>query len=330
MRRDEGSLLLVTLISVSVVTLLALALGGWMRAQGTLLEGGRQRRAARAATYRAAVMCLAERIVAESNRWDALSQPWAAEPWEWVGEGWRLRVSGHGWDKVTGDATGLVDENGKLPLEKVPEPVLSALFRRAANVPEARAADYARRVVAWRAGERGAPGELPEAEPFHNTDDIADVRPVLPFVCVEELYAIPGIDPEHLDAVRTFLTVAGNGLVNINTATEPVLRAAFAGTAAGDGGAAARLLERVLGHRRGGGHFTGAAAATIGRELGGLPADEAALLGRLEPFITVRSTAVSGLAEAQPETIAPTRLRGARSHFIWNRESQRFVRWIEE
>lgn len=330
MRRNEGSLLLVTLISVSVVTLLVLALGGWIRAQGALLEGGRQRRAVRAAAYRAAVMCLAERVVAESNRWDALSQTWAAEPWEWVGEGWRLRVSGHGWDKETGDATGLADENGKLPLEKVPEPVLSALFRRVANVPEARAADYARRVVAWRAGERGTEGGLSETEPFRIAGDISEVRPVLPFVCVEELYAIPGIDPEHLDAVRTFLTVAGNGLVNINTAPEPVLRAAFAGTAAGDGGAAARLLERVLAYRRGGGHFTGAGAATIGRELGGLPGDEATLLGRLEPFITVRSTAVSGLAEARLETIAPSRRSGARSHFTWDRESQRFVRWIEE
>ena len=59
-RGTSGSLLLMMLVAVSVVTLLALALGGWIRAQAAALEANRYRREVRNGTRQAALRWLAE------------------------------------------------------------------------------------------------------------------------------------------------------------------------------------------------------------------------------------------------------------------------------
>ena len=330
-RDTSGSMLLLMLVTVSVVSLLALALGGWIRAQAAALEANRYRREVRDGTRQAALRWLAERVLPDTNGWDAAAEPWAAEPWERRAGGWVLRVSGDGWRDEPGATAAPRDESGKLPLNQAPAPLLAALLREVAGLPADAAADLARRIVDWRdadtlAGDRGAINEAAA----YGTRDQPWHAPDRPFVCIEELARVPGLSPAAREALMPLVTVEGPGRLNLNTAPETSLRAALTTLGGGDTSAALRLLERILAFRRAGHGFTQATAMAITRDLGGLPADEAALLGRIEGYITVGSTAVSGVAEATPAAAWAAGRRGGRAYFTWHRERHVFTRWADE
>ena len=327
-RYRSGSLLIVALMAVSVVTLLALALGTWMTAQARALEADRYRREVRGGAATAAQLCLAERVVADTNDWDALQETWAREPWERRDAGWILRVSGRGWSDEPGATEGLIDENGKIPLNLAPVGLLTVLFMEVAEMPRETAEDYARRITDWRDEDlvTGSEGMLERV--VYGTRDRPWDAPNRPYVCVEALAAVPGLAAGPLAAVTPFLTVEGPGRINLNTASGPVLRAAF--QAAGDPAAGSALLGRILAFRHAGQVFHSPMARDIGRSLGGLPPDEAALLGRIEGFVSVRSSAVSGVAEATPAAAWTAGRRGGRAWFTWHRGQVRFSRWIEE
>lgn len=330
-RGRDGSLLLIALVAVSVVTLLALALGAWIRAQGSALESNRYRREIRDGTRQAALLWLAERILPDTNAWDAAGEPWAAAPWERREEGWIMRVSADGWRDEPGATAPPVDESGKLPLNLAPVPLLAALLREAAALPAVVAEGQARRIVDWRDTDARAEGggEIGEAEAY-GTRGQPWQAPNRAFVSVAELARVPGLTPESCDALMPLVTIEAPDRLNLNTAHESVLRAALPVLGGGDTGAAFRLMGRILAFRRAGNRFTVATATAIGRELGGLPADEAALLGRMEGFVTVVSSAVSGVAEATPAAAWEAGRRGGRAYFTWSREHHAFTRWADE
>ena len=330
-RGRDGSLLLIALVAVSVVTLLALALGAWIRAQGTALESNRYRRDIRDGTRQAALLWLAERLLPDTNAWDAAGEPWADEPWERREEGWVLRVSADGWRDEPGATAAPRDESGKLPLNQAPAPLLAALLREAAALPEAAAEVQAQRIVDWRDADARAEGrgDIGEAED-NGTRGQPWQAPNRVFVSVAELARVPGLTPEACDALMPLVTVEAPGRLNLNTAHENVLRAALTVMGGGDSGAAVRLMGRILAFRRAGNRFTLATATAIGRDLGGVPADEAALLGRMEGYVTVASSAVSGVAEATPAAAWAAGRRGGRAHFTWSRERHAFTRWADE
>jgi type II secretory pathway component PulK len=330
-RGTSGSLLLMMLVAVSVVTLLALALGGWIRAQAAALEANRYRREVRNGTRQAALRWLAEHVLPDTNGWDAAAEPWAAEPWERRAGGWVLRVSGDGWRDEPGATASPVDESGKIPLNDAPVPLLAALLREAGGLPADLAENQARRLVDWRDADALAAGNGTVAESAdYGTREQPWQAPNRPFVCVAELARVPGLSPAAREALMPLVTVEGPGRLNLNTAPETALRAALTTLGGGDTSAALRLLERILAFRRAGKGFTRATAMAITRDLGGLPADEAALLGRIEGYITVGSTAVSGVAEATPAAAWAAGRRGGRAYFTWHRERHVFTRWADE
>jgi len=330
MRRDTGSLLIIALVTVSAATLLALALGAWMGAQSRALEATRYRRAVREGAYRAAVLALAEHVLPDTNGWDALQEPWAREPWERREAGWVMRVSGTGWREEPGATIGMIDESGKLPVDRAPMPWIQALFQEVAGVPPEAAADLARRLIDWQDADSEAAGATGPEAAAYGTREHPWAAPNRALACLEELARVPGVDPELLQAAMPCLTVVGGGRINLNTAAEPVLRSALRAAAAGDDAAAGRLLERILAYRRAGQVFTAPAAQAIARALGGLPPDEAALLGRAEGYIAVQARVVSGVAEATPASAWAEGRRGGRAWFAWDRTAGRFIRWIEE
>jgi hypothetical protein len=63
-----------------------------------------------------------------------------------------------------------------------------------------------------------------------------------PFTVKEELRAVEGIDPAIYEGIRDSVTVYGNGRINVNTASGPVLQAA---------GASPELVRKILWYRKG-------------------------------------------------------------------------------
>lgn len=329
MRRD-GGILVVALVAVAVVTMLALALGAWVRGQSALLENNRYRREVRREALNAATLCVAARLAGDTNGWDAAVELWSREPWERREEGWIMRVSGSGWQERPGATAGLTDECGKLPLNRAGPELLAALLQAAAGLPPDRSMALARRLVDWRdADELSYGGEATEAAAYGAPDQPWQAAN-RPFACVEEVAAVPGLPPETAAQLLPLLTVDGVGTVNLNTAPEPVLRALLRSAQAGDEQAAVSLHDRLLEYRRSGFFFTASGALAIGRALGGLPANESALLGRVEPLLAASSVAFSGVAEATPAAAWAAGRAGGRARFVWDRLQSCFTRWVEE
>ncbi len=325
--KRNGSLLIVALVASAVVTILALALATWVRAQSGQLGGTHQREVALRMAANAAILAVADRLATDTNAWDAATEPWGREPWETLLDGWHLQVSAlEPWEE---DSTAaFTDECGKLPLNHADRSMLEALLRDGAGLSAERGRTLAAMIVDWRDADRLAfERPLNEADAYGTRDEPWEA-PNRPFACVEELVLLPGVSDELLRRLAPLVTVEGEGGINLNTAPEMVLRALILSRSADDYAGGVNLLAALVAHRREGGVFHAADPAAIGQALGTLPADQAALLARLEPFMTVASSAFSGLARVRPATDA-SQAGSVGIAFVWDRKTGRFTRWIE-
>lgn len=85
--------------------------------------------------------------------------------------------------------------------------------------------DITAAILAWREPKKGMDLEMDSAY-----DSFGYERKGGEFSCVEELLLVDGVTPEVYNSIKDHVTVYGNkeGKVNINTASERVLRAIFA------------------------------------------------------------------------------------------------------
>ena len=296
----RGSLLIAVVVALSVVTMLALSLAARLRAEAAASDEGRYRRETRLACRNAVMLFAAQHLVADTNGWDALGEEWS-EPWERRAEEWVLRVSGDGWQTPANKTTGIRDESARVPLDASAEPLLAALLRLAARLPETAAEPLAAAIV------RGAP-----------------------YVCAEQLLQVPGMTPEILAAIEPLVTPFPTEYVNINTAPEKVLEAVFACAGTHDPYAARSLLSRIASFRAAGGSFTSAAPQSIAKSLGGLPSPETLLLTYCQEKLGVETDIFSGVAEATPARFWESGRQPGRAIFTYDRRSRRFLRWVEQ
>jgi len=118
----------------------------------------------------------------------------------------------------------MIDEERKININTASATVLEALFQDQASLTPSQAKEIADSIIDWRdtddvKRENGAEGayyqSLPSPYPCKNAR----------FDILEELMLIKGVRPESLQTIRDFITVYGDGRVNINTASYPVLHA---------------------------------------------------------------------------------------------------------
>jgi type II secretory pathway component PulK len=143
-----------------------------------------------------------------------------------IGEG-KAQVSYLNYDRDADHPVvffGLEDETGKLNVNYASIDELGRLFILMAGVGYERSQDLAAAIVAWR-----TPGD-PKAMGFDSEDYYKKLNfPYEPkrrsFELLEELLLVKGMNPAIFNRLKSFLTVYGNGRVNINTASRPVLTA---------------------------------------------------------------------------------------------------------
>lgn len=117
----------------------------------------------------------------------------------------------------------LVDANASLDLNRADEGELRRLFV-ALRIDAGNADRIAQAIADWRDADdlvraRGAERALYRREGL-------DAEPAnAAFRRVDELRAVRGVTTEYFSRIRPFLTVAGSGMVNLNTAPRPVLLA---------------------------------------------------------------------------------------------------------
>ena len=136
---------------------------------------------------------------------------------------------------------GMVDEESKLNMNTATEIVLRGLIKNVLGLDDAHAHDLAQAMVDWREYTEGETKGFYSESYYENLEDSYPVKKAN-FEIIDELLLVQGIDPPTFKRLSPYLTVYGNGRVNINTASRPVLIAL---------GMEEELADKVLSARRG-------------------------------------------------------------------------------
>ncbi len=118
----------------------------------------------------------------------------------------------------------IVDEGAKINLNTVTKPVLTALIVRVLSLRDDEAANLAESLLDWRQyGEGSQKG-------FFSDDYYANLQYPYPkkdaaYQTADEMLLVKGMTKERFIRLRPFVTIYGEGRVNINTAPKEVLAA---------------------------------------------------------------------------------------------------------
>jgi len=139
---------------------------------------------------------------------------------------------------------GVQDEERKLNINTASDKELTRLFRIAAGLREDEAEEIAHAIVDWRSEQEQQISGFDGEEYYRRLNFPYDPKKA-PFEVLEEVLLVKGMNPTVFERVRDFLTVYGDGRVNINTAPEPVLQAL---------GLSANMAGMMIAARHGGDH----------------------------------------------------------------------------
>jgi len=121
---------------------------------------------------------------------------------------------------------GIVDENRKININKANNQVLERLFQLALGFNESSSQELAACIIDWRDADSMLSIPIGSAENSYYRDSAypyeaknADIE------SLDELLLVKGITPDILEKLRNYITIYGEGKVNVNTASKTVLLA---------------------------------------------------------------------------------------------------------
>jgi len=216
---DRGSLSITALWLLSILSLIAMGLvkNVMVSVQIDHFHSDEQQAAwlARAGFNHALSILKADTNIDSLKTFDSLNEMWAESP-----TAFRKIEIGNGYfevgyfDKGPDAVFGLCDENRKLNLNKAEPQMLAAL---PGMTPEKLAA-----IFKWKKGKKPVSSGIKESANSRNgKTSKTDMKN---FRSIEELLLIKGITAKDLNTWRPFLTVFGDGRININTAYPEVLQ----------------------------------------------------------------------------------------------------------
>ncbi|OGX38871.1 MAG: hypothetical protein A3C36_00920 [Omnitrophica WOR_2 bacterium RIFCSPHIGHO2_02_FULL_52_10] len=224
-----GSVLIAVLWSLFLLTALALVINASITPQLTLAASLRDRMALRYLAEAGVQRSLLELRSDETEEYDALNNPWADNDEAFkeiflTDIGYfsvEHEIAGEG--EEGGKRYGLIDEERKININTAPVDVLTGLFVNAGEVSDQEAEEIAESIGDWRDGDDEAMDNGAENNYYQGLG--------APYACknanfdvLEELLLVKGVTQGIFDRVKGYVTVYGEGAVNINTADEAVLQ----------------------------------------------------------------------------------------------------------
>lgn len=228
-----GSILIVTLWVLSLLSVFAVVLSYGVRQKLALSNRLEERSRARYAQEGAAYTALYELMNAEEGKtYDWLGDSWSNSPFTFK-------------DKRIGDATctvcytyldkaadtskkryGLIDEERKINVNKTDRHTLQRLLELGLGFEEMDAQNISSAIVDWRDGDSALsiPAGSAEDADYRNGEFPYEAKDA-DFDVPDELLLVKGVTPEVYEKINEYVTVYGSGRVNINTAPRPVLLA---------------------------------------------------------------------------------------------------------
>ena len=230
-RCRKGSILILAVWSLLLLSTFAVQLGVIVRQKITLVR----RLDDRAKRYRIAEAGIKYAII-QLRKEDALLQTdFLAERWANQADVFKERQVGKGHFTISflyndGDNSrimyGLQDEESKINLNTADSDVLTRILESTAGLFRREAEELAFNLVDWRDNDSffqhpqyGAEDSDYRGQRFSYEAKDSD------FEVIEELLLVKNMNKEIFDKIKHFVTVYGNGNVNINTAPKQVLLA---------------------------------------------------------------------------------------------------------
>ena len=249
MFRKDAAVLLLSLWSLSFLTILAVSIGLGARQRIVMLKRLESRSQVRAAVQAGAKKAIAVLTddVETSGVFPSLSAKLrrhnnSSDFSEIMVAGLKVQVD-YQLDPVAGSGFlfGLADEQAKINLNTSDRTVLSRLLSLVLGLMTDEAQTLADDILDWRDyGMRSAQGFFSDSY-YQNLDSPYPMKES-PFERLEELLLVKGMNAEKFRKLAAYLTIYGNGRVNINTASRTVLLAL---------GLEAMVTDRILQARRG-------------------------------------------------------------------------------
>jgi len=253
-RQQQGSTLIIALWSLLLLTIFAVQLGVIVRQKLTLVH----RLDSRDNLYLIAEAGVKQAIVQLRREDDMFAADFLGERWSDRPDMFEKIPFGKGSFTVSyphrdGDYSrvmyGLQDEESKINLNKADVDVIMRLLETAAGLTRWEAEELAYCIVDWRDKDSffqhpqfGA--EDSDYEGMKNSYESKDSD----YEVIEELLLVNKMDQEIFDKLKHFVTIYGEGKININTASKEVLLAL---------GLTGRAVEDILLFRKGGDMIAG-------------------------------------------------------------------------
>lgn len=237
MRNSRGSVLILVLWALSLLTVFTVSLSYSARQKASLLNRIETESALRDIAYSGVERARGIlRMVEVVPTISTLNDAWAKNPAAFTNVG-----VGNG--SYTVGKHGLLDEESKLNLNKADHVAITKLLQIKAKLTEAAAQELAYHIIDWRDSDSGYqhPSIGFEDSDYDDLREPIDAKDA-PMELVEELLLVKGITRPIFDSIRDSVTVRGTGAVNVHTAPKEVLMAV---------GMSETLADRVLTYRRG-------------------------------------------------------------------------------
>lgn len=274
MEKRKGAILIITLWILSILTLFAIGLGYRMSLElkvvGYYRDSLKSFYIAKAGIQRAIAEKEREYKKGMGLEIDALSEPWANDEEVFkkaqVGDGtftvsYRLREND--FDEDFSVLYGMMDERSKININKVSLEILRNLLRLC-GAEEEEAKSIAACIIDWR-DTNGDPvldgvlGLIGAEDLYYQSLEMPYHCKNADFDCAEELLLVKGVTPELFygedrdedgilsaqeEGIKNYVTVYGDGSINVNTARLMVLKAFF-------GDDFPELANKILTYRKG-------------------------------------------------------------------------------
>ena len=246
----QGSILIITIWSICFLSTLAVILGLGVRQKLQLVQRLDERdklHLVAAAGIRRAIVQIGQD---KESTFCSFQDMCADDPSLFkemeLGDG-RVSIRYDLFDDASGQMKaryGLVDEERKINVNTVDAEVMERLFKVVLDADEVYAQDLAASIVDWRDADSELSTPVGSAEDSfyrnlaYNPYEAKDA----PLEALDELRLVKGVDANSMEKLKDYLTVFGDGKININTAPRAVLLAV---------GMSTYLADKVLSHRMG-------------------------------------------------------------------------------
>ena len=218
--KRKASILIISLWTILILTTFAIILGYGVRARVTLAVRLEQRDRARylnQANIRMAIMKIKKQ---GADSFVVLR----GAPWSYIYEQSEVELESNAG--FIENQYAIFDEAGKININNARSDVLERFFKLMFNLEEIEAQELAACIIDWR--DKDSMYLLPvgsaEDSDYRNLRFSYEAKDE-DFDCLAELLLVQGVTAEIFQNLKDYLTIYGDGRVNINTASQPVLLA---------------------------------------------------------------------------------------------------------